>query len=37
MLEVFEVKSGLSAVSFDTFFTVNNHQRPVMENYQILK
>jgi len=37
LLEVFKMKSGLSAISFDTFFTVDSQQRTRGHTWKIVK
>jgi len=37
LLEVFKMKSGFSAVSFDAFFTVDNQQRTRGHSWKIVK
>ena len=37
LLEVFKMKSGLSAVTFDTFFTVDSQQRTRGHTWSIVK
>ena len=37
LLEVFKMKSGFSAVTFDTFFTVDSQQRTRGHTWKIVK
>jgi len=37
LLEVFKMKSGLSAIAFDTFFTVDSQQRTRSHTWKIVK
>ena len=37
LLEVFKMKSGFSAISFDAFFTVDNQQRTRGHSWKIVK